>query len=203
MTSLARAIAAGSAAVGLALALSACVPESQTAPAPTASRSVTPSSTPTPTASAAPAQSLPADCSGAYSDAMRQKLAAQSLPLNDAGVTLLSTEQAPLLELLQTAPTLRCTWGVPGPSGIATNITILTPEQVQTVRSTLTAAGFGCETSGDATICRTSQRGVSLDDKPYERGEIQAVQGDLWVSSAWVNVSPDGYTQDILSTVAK
>ena len=80
---------------------------------------------------------------------------------------------------------------------------IVDEAQAATVRDTLAASGFGCEETGGATICRIEQRGVSLDDLPFERGEVQAVSGELWVTTAWINVDPEGYTEDILSTVAE
>ena len=123
--------------------------------------------------------------------------------MNDPGVTLLSTEQAPLLELLDVVPTLRCSWGTPSERGLATNVSIVDEAQAATVRDTLAASGFGCEETGGATTCRIEQRGVSLDDLPFERGEVQAVSGELWVTTAWINVDPEGYTEDILSTVAE
>ncbi|MDQ1173300.1 hypothetical protein QE430_001607 [Microbacterium testaceum] len=214
MSPLARVGALGAAAAVVALALTACVPEAETGaantstpsadattPAPVASSTPTP--TPTPTAT--PTTALPASCDDIYSAAMRSTLEAQVPPLNDPGITLLSTDQAPLLELLAAVPTLRCTWGAPSDTGMATNVSVIDAAQAATVTGALTDAGFGCESSGDATICRIDQRGVSLDDKPYERGETQAVSPStgLWISTSWINVNPDGYTEDILATLTR
>jgi hypothetical protein len=207
MSPLARVAVAGVTAAAVALVLSACVPEAETA-APTAgpvsssaAPSQTASATPTPTVSATPATALPASCDGVYSSAMRSTLENEISPLNDPEVTLLSSAQAPLLELLQTIPTLRCTWGGPGDRGLATNISIVDATQAATIRDALTGSGFGCDDADGTTTCRIEQRGVSLEDRPYERGETQAIKGDIWVSTSWINVNPEGYTQDILSTV--
>lgn len=207
MSPLARVAVAGAGAAAFALVLSACVPAAETA-APsagsvssTAAPSRTASATPTPTASATPATALPSSCDAVYSETMRTTLENEIAPLNDAEVTLLSTAQAPLLELLQTVPTLRCTWGGPGDRGLATNVSIVDTTQAATIRDALASAGFGCDDADGTTTCVIEQRGVSLEDRPYERGETQAISGDIWVSTSWINVNPDGYTQDILSTV--
>lgn len=209
MSPLSRVLVAASAVATLTVALSACLPEpepgaapSPEASTPSASQAPAPSASPTATPSATPTTALPAGCDDIYSADMRATLEEQNPPLNDPGVTLLSTEQAPLLELLDVVPTLRCSWGTPSERGLATNVSIVDATQATTVRDTLTANGFGCEDSGGATVCRIEQRGISLDDVPYERGEVQALQGELWVSTSWINFDPEGYTEDILSTVA-
>lgn len=213
MTPLARAALAAPVSLALVAALSACVPEPE-GDTPSQTASAAASSTPTafasasaPTTSASPTiaptagTALPSSCESVVSAAQRTALADSDLPLNDPGVTLLSTEQAALLDLLQVVPTVRCSWGAPGDRGIATNVSIVDPGQAATVRSTLEAGGFSCEDSGEATVCRIEQRGVSLDDKPFERGEVQALSGDVWVSTSYVNVDVTSYTDDILSTV--
>ncbi|MFJ4037867.1 hypothetical protein ACIPVB_07250 [Microbacterium sp. NPDC090007] len=207
MSPLVRVGIAGVVGAVLAVFLSACVPETEST-APTsgpASSSAAPSSTasatPTPTVSATPTTALPASCDGVYSEAMRTTLENEIAPLNDPQVTLLSTAQAPLLELLQSVPTVRCTWGGPGDRGLATNVSVVDPGQAAIIRDALSGAGFGCDDADGVTTCRIEQRGVSLEDRPYERGETQAIAGDIWVSTSWINENPEGYTQDILSTV--
>lgn len=210
MSPLARAAALSAVAAVVLLSATACVPEAETVPVDASSPSASsagssPTSTPSPTASASstPTAALPASCDEIYSAGMRATLEAEVPPLNDPGVTLLSTDQAPLLELLDIVPTLRCSWGEPGDTGLSTNVSVIDSAQAATVRDTLASAGFGCEAQGDATICRIEQRGVSLDDKPYQRGETHAVSGDFWITTSWVNVDPDGYTEDILAVLSR
>lgn len=218
MSPLARVGAVGVAAAALALTLTACLPDAETGGAPMSSpspestapatagpTSAIPSVASTPTATEQPAIRLPDSCEDIYSAGMRSTLDAQVPPLNDPGVSLLSTDQAPLLELLASVSTLRCTWGAPSEVGMATNVSVIDPSQMAAVTRALTDAGFGCETSAAATICRIEQRGVSLDDNPYERGETQAVSAatGLWVSTSWININPDGYTEDILATLTR
>lgn len=203
-----RALTAGSVALVAAVALSGCVPEPTADASPSAvdspsatAGSAAPEQTPTPTST--PTVALPASCDDIYSDALRARLDQQTPPLNDPGVTLLSTEQAPLLELLEAVPSLRCSWGVPSETGLATTVAVVDDAQAATVRETLAAAGFECDESEGATVCRIAQRGVTLDDVPFERGEVQALRGGLWVSTSWINLDVDGYTEDILSTLSE
>ncbi|OZD55463.1 hypothetical protein CH252_06250 [Rhodococcus sp. 06-1477-1B] len=207
MSPFVRAVTLGGVALVAIGTLTACVPEAAPGDRPSSSAagassapagSATPSASPSPTGTA-----LPASCDDIYSAGMRATLTADVPPLNDPGVTLLSTDQAPLLELLDVVPTLRCSWGEPGDKGLSTNVSVVTAAQADTVRGTLSSSGFGCETDGDATVCRLEQRGVSLDDKPYERGETQAVSGGYWITTSWVNIDPDGYTKDILAVLSR
>lgn len=125
------------------------------------------------------------------------------MPLNDGGVTLLATQEAPLLELLSRVPTLRCTWGVPGPSGIVSNISLVDASQSRTVEQELVAAGFGCDEASGTTTCSIEQRGVSLDDTPYVRGETHTLAGDLWIATSWVNADINGYNEDVIDTLSR
>src|SRR3546814_4949677 len=132
---------------------------------------------------------------------MRAMLEGDGLPLNDPGVTMYSTENATLLEILETLPTLRCTWGVPSEVGLATNISLVDAQQSAAVSDALIADGFACEDADGATICRIEQRGVTLDDNEFARGETHALLGGLGVATGWLNIAPEGDTEDILATV--
>jgi hypothetical protein len=204
MTTTRFAVPAAVAAAALAVLLSGCVPEPASSPAPSgstapASASAAPSEAPTET----PAAGLPADCADVYTADLRATLEGEGLPLNDPGITMYSTQNATLLELLDTVPTLRCTWGAPGEVGLATNVSLIDAGQSATVSDALAAAGFGCEDADGATICRIEQRGVTLEDAEYVRGETHALRGDLWIATGWLNLDPEGYTEDILATLAR
>lgn len=196
---------AGSAVVCLIAA--GCQPE----PAPTASPGTTetsapsPSATtasPTPTPTAAAAFELPTACEEIYSADMLDSLNAQIPPLNDPGVTMLSSQNAGALEVLESGiPTIRCSWGTPSERGMATNVTVVGAAQSAAVEQSLIESGFGCEPLGAGTICRVEQPGVTLDDEEYVLGETHYLQGEGWVSTAWLNVHPDGYTEDIVATL--
>ncbi|WP_205791291.1 hypothetical protein [Microbacterium sulfonylureivorans] len=188
-----------------------CRPE----PAPTGSATSTPSpslSTPAPTPTATPtptpteppadAFAVPAACEDIYSPAMIDALDEANPPLNDPGVTMLSTQDVDLIEIIESgAPTIRCSWGTPGEFGLATNVTVVDADQAVFVGDQLTAAGFGCESLGEGTVCRIEQKGVTLDDEEYMSGETHYVGGGGWVSTSWINFDPDGYTEDIVATL--
>ncbi len=201
-----RVVVGGLALMTVAAIATGCRPE------PPASPSASPTSSvkePTPGPSVTPIETerpqsfeVPGACEDIYSDGMLAQLQGANLPLNDPGVTMLSTENVAILEILEGgAPTLRCSWGAPSDTGLATNVTAVDPEQSETVAQALAEAGFGCEEHGEGTICRIEQRGISLDDQEYTRGETHYLgQGGL-VTTAWLNLSPEGYTEDIVATL--
>lgn len=203
---LARRAAAVLAVALAAVALASCMAESRPnaepastptrAPAVDSSASASPSSSPSTSA-----ENLPEDCARTVSAEELSRLITAGLRLNDPGFTMLATQQADLLDLLTTVPTVACTWGPPGTKGIASNISSVDEDQSARIRSALEGAGFGCDDEFDATVCRIEQRGVSLDDQPYVRGEVHALRGGLWVAASWLNVDVDTYVQDVLSTV--
>nr|WP_206687674.1 hypothetical protein [Microbacterium yannicii] len=193
--------------IALVVVVSGCRPEP--AATPSSSPSITMKDT-TPSPSVSPIETqkpqadfeLPTACEEIYSDAMLASLQSANPPLNDPGVTMLSTENADLLEIIHGgAPTLRCSWGQPSEYGLATNVTVIDDDQAAAILTALPAAGFGCEALGDGTVCRIEQKGVTLDDKEYTRGETHYVGDGAVVTTAWINFAPDGYTEDVVATL--
>ncbi|WP_224752197.1 hypothetical protein [Microbacterium helvum] len=164
--------------------------------------------TPTPDPSVSPTDKpqagfeIPQACEEIYSAAMLAQLQSANPPLNDPGVTMLSTENADLLEIVHGgATTLRCSWGKPSEYGLATNVTVIDGQQAADLPPVLQAAGFGCEPLGGGTVCRIEQSGVTLDDVPYSRGETHYVGDGALVTTAWINFAPEGYTEDVVATL--
>ncbi|WP_194397941.1 hypothetical protein [Microbacterium atlanticum] len=197
----------GGVAVLAALALTACQPEPSATP--TSSPTVT-LEQPTPGPSVSPVETekpqsgfaVPRACEEIYSSAMLAQLQSANPPLNDPGVTLLSTENADLLDIIDGASTtLRCSWGQPSEFGLATNVTAIDDEQAAAALAALPPAGFACETLGDGTVCRIEQRGITLDDEEYTRGETHYIGDGGLVTTAWIDFSPEGYTEDIVATL--
>jgi len=205
-----RPVVAAAALLLIAVVATGCRPEGG---APTPTQTPSPSITiknPTPGPSITPIETekpqagfeLPATCESIYSAAMLASLQSANPPLNDPGVTMLSTENADLLEIIHSgAPTLRCSWGKPSEYGLATNVTAIDAQQAASVASALGNAGFGCERMGEGTVCRIEQRGVTLDDNEYTRGETHYIADDGLVTTAWINFAPEGYTEDIVATL--
>lgn len=205
-TTVTRVMAAGFALAALATLATGCRPEPSS---PTSSPSITvkdptpgPSVTPIETEKPQAGFDVPEQCEQIYSPGMFATLNAANPPLNDPGVTMLSTENADLLEIIGSgADTIRCSWGTPSQQGLATNVTAIDAAQQDALVVTLGEAGFGCEPLGDGTVCRIEQRGVTLDDEPYTRGETHFIGEGGLVTTAWLNFSPEGYTEDIVATV--
>ncbi|MFD4959324.1 hypothetical protein [Microbacterium sp. NPDC058389] len=205
-----RLVVGAAALLLIAAVTTGCRPEGGT---PTQTPSSSPSITvkdPTPGPSVTPFETdepqagfeMPTTCETIYSAAMLASLESANPPLNDPGVTMLSTENADLLEVIHSgAPTLRCSWGKPSEYGLATNVTAIEPQQSATLVSALGAAGFGCEPMGDGTVCRIEQKGVTLDDNEYTRGETHYIADDAVITTAWINFAPEGYTEDIVATL--
>jgi hypothetical protein len=196
-----------------ALLVTACAPEpgeptpSATSPRPTATESPSPgtaTATPTPSSTAAEGDqiALPAACEDIYSAEMLASLNAQAPPLNDPGVTMHSTQNAEVLEILYSGiPTLRCSWGMPSEFGLATNVSIVDAAQSAAILGALQVSGFGCVEQGGGTICRIEQSRIDMDDSEVRLGETHFVRGNGWVSTAWINFAPEGYTEDIVDTL--
>ena len=187
-----------------AIALAGCT--GSPAPAPTSTGDPTPEITTlgeTPAVSASPTTEPPADisipvrCEDIYSAGMLSVLESGNPPLNDPGVTMDSTEDPALLEVLGSgAQTLRCSWGLPSSYGLATNVTILDEGQADAVREALESGGFSCGDLAGGTVCRVQQT-----DEENAFGESHYLRANGWVSTRWINFGPQGYTEDIVSTL--
>lgn len=204
-----RTVVAAAGALALVGLIVGCAPEPSSSPTPSATipspsaTAVSPVPTPTPIETMLPdTLQLPERCEDIYSADMLASLNAANPPLNDPGVTMYSTENAVGLEILDAgAPTIRCSWGVPSESGLATNVTVIDATQAASIRTALLEAGFGCEDALGGTVCRIEQRGITLDDQPYTRGETHVVRDNGWVSTAFINFAPEGYSEDIVQTL--
>lgn len=201
-----RAVACLIAAAALGLALVGCRPEPAPTASPTAAESAAPApsadtATPTPEAEPDAEIALPAACEELYTPAMLATL--QGLgPLNDPGVTMTSTQNVESLELLASGvPTIRCSWGVPSESGMATNVTIVTAEQSAALLTALAEAGFGCADEFGGTVCRSAQSMINQDDEIAELTETHLLRGNAWVSSYTINFDVPGYTQDVAASL--
>jgi len=198
--------AAGAAAVAvLCVGLVGCQPEPIPTSAPTpsssASRSATGSPSPGETAQAGAEIVLPTACEQLYSPAMLATLQ-QRGPLNDPGTTMTSTQNVGALEVLTSGvPTLRCTWGAPSETGLATNVSIVDAAQSAAVVDALTGSGFTCEAIDEGTVCRFERTVITQDDDQVSLTETHVLRGNAWVSTATVDFEAEGYSEDIVATL--
>jgi hypothetical protein len=205
-----RAAAAVAAAMALCLGLGGCVPEPSPSASPSADASASPSaptpsssSTPTPTATAQAGEdiALPTSCEQLYSPAMLSSLQAQ-VPLNDPGVTMTSSQNVEALEVLSSGiPTIRCSWGVPSETGLATNVSIVDAPQAAALLTAFTNSGFTCQPIEGGTMCVFGQTVIDQDDNIVALGESHVLRGNAWISTATIDFAPDGYTEDIVATL--
>ncbi len=113
-----------------------------------------------------------------------------------------ATQNVEALELLASGiPTLRCSWGRPSETGLATNVSVVDPTQSQGLLDALAAAGFACEPLSGGTLCRTERTVIDQDDNMVTIGEEHFVRSGGWVSTTMIDFAPDGYTADIVSTL--
>lgn len=184
-----------------------CAPEPGPGGSPSATPSVSPrpgGPTPSPIETELPDAGfeVPGECAEIYSPAMLSSLEADNPPLNDPGVTMLSTQVASLSQIIDESPaTLRCSWGAPGEYGLATNVTAVDSAQAELIGDELVAQGMACEPLAEGTICRFEEKGVTLDDAEYATGETHYLGGGAWVATSWINFSPVGYTEDIVASL--
>lgn len=160
--------------------------------------------TPSPIETQVPSEdlALPASCDDLYPADLRATLDTDIAPLNDPGVTMYSTENAEALTVLESGiPSLRCTWGTPSDRGIATTVSLVSPEQSQLITESLTTAGFGSEEASGGEYFRTSQQVLSMDDQVVELGETHFFRGNAWVATRWINYGPASYTPGIVSAL--
>jgi len=206
-----RAVAAAAAAAALCLGLVGCQPEpvATSAPTPSSSASPSPSPSPSPTGSPSPTETaqaggdipLPTACEQIYSPAMLAALQ-QRAPLNDPGITMTSTQNVGALEILTSGiPTLRCTWGAPSETGLATNVSIVDPAQSAAVVDALAGSGFTCEPIDGGTACRFERTVITQDDVQVSLTETHVLRGNAWVSTATVDFEAEGYSEDIVATL--
>lgn len=196
---------AGVALLVVALAACATPPEASVSPPPTASSPPpprgTPSSSAAPSDDGATALVLPGACADIYSDAMFAHLTATAPPLNDPLHTTPSTELAAGREVLEEAPTLRCTWGGASEYGLSTNVTMVDSGQSTSVAQAAVESGMTCKQHAEGTICRTRED-VFVDGELYATvGETHYFRDTGWVATHWTNFAPDGYTEDIVATL--
>ncbi|SDQ83985.1 hypothetical protein [Microbacterium sp. cf332] len=176
----------------------------ETAPTATASPEVSPSATPSPVETRTPTEdiALPASCDDLYPADLRATLDAEIPPLNDPGVTMYSTENAEALGVLESGvQSLRCTWGTPSDRGIATTVSIVSPDQAALIAESLTTAGFGTEEASGGEYFRTSQQMLSMDEQVVELGETHFLRGNAWVATRWINYGPSSYTPGIVGSL--
>lgn len=76
---------------------------------------------------------------------------------------------------------------------------LVSPAQSELIADALSTAGFGSEEASGGVYFRTSQQMLSMDEEVVDLGETHFLRGNAWVSTRWVNYSPDSYTPGIVA----
>jgi hypothetical protein len=158
--------------------------------------------TPVPT-DAAPADSrIPADCMSLYTTDWSASL--EPLVLNPAWTT--QAENGPwiatdstLSSQLQAATVLTCNWASPvggSGQGIITNVAAIAADNQEQLIASIGSLGFTCydELEGLRCIWEKNDDGTAL-------GESHFIRDGIWLATKWIEVSPDGYTHDMVNTI--
>ncbi|QTV79545.1 hypothetical protein [Microbacterium sp. NIBRBAC000506063] len=198
----ARSRAGGLVAVAaLVVLLTGCQPE----PLPTDEPTLEPSPTPSMSESlpAEPEEiALPGDCGEVFDEAFTADMESANLPLNDPGLTMPSAELPGALDLLETVPALRCTWGTPSEVGIATTVALVTPEQASALLTEAQANEFACAAATDAeTRCTFLLEGGDDEFGTFRQGGEYVLRDNVWIATQWLNVEIPEYADHAVAMI--
>ena len=206
-------IAAALLAVVVAVAVGVLLPRSDGGTDAAATPSITPSAKATPAVpagsptatAAASGPVIPADCAGIYTRDWGPELT--GLVLNPVWTTRpenqprYSAPDAELDGILNQTTRLVCSWARPeGPNdvaGLTTIVAQVSPEQQASVVDHLRAASYSCYDELSGTRCVIESE-PSADG---QSGESHFLREGIWSATHWLNVSPDGYTHDIVAAL--
>jgi hypothetical protein len=172
-------------------------------PTPSASLPVTPSTSTPSTSTPHTTAPHPTSCADIYTKDWASTLA--PLVLNpawadapDSGVRF-GTDDADLESVLRQTAGVTCVWAAAGGGsgeGLTTNVAFLTEAQVLSVEDRLKVLDFACAGERGGLRC-------AIDHVTHEGawGETHFIRGGIWIATNWVNSNPDGYTDDIVTSV--
>ena len=158
--------------------------------------------TPMPTDAAAVDSRIPTDCSGLYTTDWAPVLA--PLVLNPAWTTAAGSgpwvaTDSTLAGQLEVATALHCNWtseaGGSG-QGVITNVASIATEKQGELTASIGSLGFTCydELGGLRCVTESTGDGTTV-------GESHFIKDGIWIATKWIDVSPDGYTHDMVNTV--
>jgi hypothetical protein len=197
-------------AVGIAMGSAA---RSSTAAPSTSTPSDAPSAAPStatdaPTASepAAPPPAsviIPADCSGIYTHDWTADF--HGLVLNPPWTQVpgngpfWGSNNAGAVTVLEATTRLTCSWvgsSGGGDVGLITNIASLTSDQESSTIDHLVVEGYSCYEELEGTRCV-----IEWNSEAGNAGESHFLREGIWSATRWSEISPDGYTHDIVAAV--
>lgn len=146
---------------------------------------------------------VPASCDGVYSRDWAPEMG--GLVLNpewvlEAPVAETTTSfDVELNETSQQTRTIVCRWGHENGGsdrGVTTGIGPVTAEEQQSVLARMQQLEFDCYEELGGTRCVTE-----MSDDNGSLGESHFLRDGVWIATKWLNISPDGYTHDIINTL--
>lgn len=198
----ARSRAGGLVAVAaLVVLLTGCQPE----PLPTDEPTLEPSPTPS-VSESLPVEpeeiALPADCGEVFSEGFTADLESANLPLNDPGLTMPSVYLTEAVDLLETLPSLRCTWGTPSEVGIATTVALVTPAQASALIAEAEANDFTCTAvTAEETRCAFALEGGDDEFGTFRQGGEYVLRDNVWIATQWLNVEIPEYADHAVAMI--
>lgn len=177
----------------LGVALSPAGTSAGDRPQPTTSES--PTLVPTPVASV-----IPASCDKIYTANWASTLSPNVLnPSWARSAGLIGSNNDIAKQLLRENAQLSCVWGASSAQGtdyLVTTLATVSADQAATAQAALKAAGYDCVSQSGGVRCV-----LQSTNSVGTWGETAFFKDNVWISTFWQNLGPDGYTSDIIDTL--
>lgn len=179
--------------VWLGLVLNPAGPTAGSRPQP--SDSATSAPVPTPVASV-----IPGSCAKIYTTDWATQLSPNVLnPSWSKSAGLIGSNNDTAQALLRQTAQLTCVWGATDAEGtnyLVTTLAVVTSDQAAAAQAALKAASYDCVTQYSGVKCV-----IQSTNSAGTWGETAFFKDNVWISTFWQNLGPDGYTNDIINTL--
>ena len=143
---------------------------------------------------------IPASCAKIYSKDWTTEMNGAVLNpawANSAGLSGTNVDAA--RPILTANARLNCVWGSSSGQGtnyLVTTLAAVTSAPASTAQAALQAAGYNCAPQDGGIRCA-----FISTNSAGNWGETGFFKDNVWISTFWQNLGPDGYTTDIVNTL--